>query len=492
MKNLTIMLWLLVMLLAACTDKPHNATLSQELPHIAPDYIGVTIPPGIAPLNFYCTDDDAEWMDVCVSGSKGEALHANGSYADFDMGVWHELTRQHAGDSISVTVSIRHNNGQWTTYRPFAIYVSADSLGQWGLTYRLIPPGYETYGNMGIYQRCLSNFEETPILENKPIERQCMNCHTTNATNPDQLTLHLRGSHGATIVGKGGKTEILEGRNAQLGGGMVYPYWHPQGRFIAYSTNATHQRFHQRADRRVEVYDDKADIIIYDTDSHTIMADSLLTRQRRLENFPAFSPDGQWLYFCSAASTDSIWKNYRNVHYDICRVHFNADDGSTEGPIETVVAASQAGRSAVMPRMSYDGRYLLFTLADYGCFPIWHPESDLWMKDMKSGEEWPLKEANSNDADSFHNWSLNSRWVVFTSRRDNGLYTQLYLAHVDADGKTAKAFRLPQKNPAEFDRECLFSYNTPDFASRRLRLNSQELYRRILEEGRTGTTLKRR
>ena len=490
MKKLAFLL-LLAFFVLACTDKPHDAAQSGQWPDIAPDYIGVTIPDGIAPLNFYCPDEQAECMDVTVSGSHGEALHANGSYADFDIDQWHELTKQNRGDSLIVSVSIKRN-GQWTTYRPFPIYVSTDSLGAWGLTYRLIPPGYENYGSMAIMQRCLGNFEETPIVENEPMERQCINCHTTNRTHPEQFTFHIRGQHGATVVGKNDKTDILAPRNEELGGGMVYPFWHPEGRFIAYSTNQTHQRFHQLRDRRVEVYDDAADIIIYDTQTNEILLDSVLANSQRLENYPAFSPDGQWLYFCSSVSPDSIWKNYTQVRYDICRVPFHAADGTIGGPTEVVVAASAEGKSAVMPRLSYDGRFLLYTVADYGCFPIWHPESDLWLKNVESGEAWPLTKANSNDADSFHNWSLNSRWVVFTSRRDDGLYTQLYLTHIDANGQPSKAFRLPQKNPKDFDRETLFSFNIPDFASRQLTLSHKEFYRSILSGERKATQLKKR
>lgn len=58
---------------------------------------------------------------------------------------------------------------------------------------------------------------------------------------------------------------------------------------------------------------------------------------------------------------------------------------------------------------------------------------------------YPIDEVNSDDTESFHNWSSNSHWFVFSSRRDNGLYTYLYIAGVDADGKVTKPFMLPQK-----------------------------------------------
>lgn len=489
MKQLLTLLTIIVTM-SACSSLPENPQKSDRLPKIVPDYTGVTIPVGIAPLNFYVDEEDVDRVDVIVKGAKGDELNTNGEFADFDINEWHTLLAQNIGDSLSVTVAVR-SKGTWTEYKPFTIYVSNDSLGEWGVTYRLIPPGYETYGSMGLYQRDLSTFEETPILENKNVGGNCMNCHTPNHTHPDLFTFHVRGEHGATVVGHDGQIDILAPRNEELGGSMVYPFWHPSGQFIAYSTNQTHQNFHQLSNRRVEVYDDKSDIIIYQPQTHEILLDSIVASTELLENYPTFSPDGQWLYFCSAQRVDSIWKHYRDVKYNICRISFDPANGMLGRNIETIVDARSAGKSANMPRLSYDGRYLLYTLSDYGCFPIWHPEADLWMMDLTTGNAFPLDNANSNDAESFHNWSLNSRWIVFTSRRDDGLYTQLYIAHVDEQGKASKPFRLPQRNPKEYDAETLYSFNTPDFASKPIDLQKANIHQRLTSKERINTTLKR-
>ena len=488
MKHLLSYLLPVVTFLAGCTSRPERPDVSDSLPAITPDYVGVVIPDGIAPLNFYMADDGVDAMDVTVEGARGGRLHANGRYADFDMDEWHTLTRQNRGDSLVVTVCARRD-GRWTEYRPFAVHVSSDSLGEWGLTYRLIPPGYEAWGHMGIYQRELATFEQTPVVDNNGIGGQCVNCHTPNRTNPQQYTFHVRGPQGATVVSKDGRAEVLQPRNDALGGGMVYPYWHPSGRYIAYSTNDTHQNFHQRSNRRVEVYDERADIILYDTEPHEILLDSTLASREWLENYPAFSPDGQTLYYCTAQLADSIWKNFHEIRYSICRIAFDPETGRFTGRPDTLVSACKTGKSANMPRVSYDGRFLLYTLCDYGCFPVWHPESDLWMMDLKSGEHYPLTAANSNDAESFHSWSLNSRWIVFTTRRDDGLYTTLYIAHVGADGHADKAFRLPQRNPKEYDAEAVCSFNTPDFTSRPVAGDRRQLYRKIMSADRQGHAL---
>lgn len=472
--------------LCGCHSSPENPVVSSEWPAIVPDYTGVTIPVGIAPLNFGM--DDAERLDVTVRGGKGGELHVNGAYADFDIDEWHTLTQQNKGDTLSVTVCALQND-RWVQYRPFTIAVSDDELGEWGVTYRLIPPGYESYGLMGIYQRDLGNFEQTPILENETIEGQCINCHTPNRTNPEQFTFHVRGQHGATIVRAVDGIDVLAPKNETLGGSMVYPFWHPTGQYIAFSTNQTRQNFHQRNDLRVEVYDDKSDVIIYNTSTREIILDSMVSRKDHLENYPVFSPDGNTLFFCDALCVDSIWKNYQQLKYNICSIGFNPETGTFNCAVDTVVQARSMGKSAVMPRVSYDGRFLLYTLCDYGCFPIWHPEADLWMLNLENGESFPLEQANSTDADSFHNWSLNSRWIVFTSRRGDGLYTKLYLAHIDRNGRAGKAFRLPQRNPQEYDAETIWSFNTPEFATAPIRLDRESLQNQIIGEQRKPTTI---
>jgi hypothetical protein len=455
-----------------------------------PDYIGVTIPSDMAPLNFYIEDEEVDLVDVVVRGNKGDELHSNGEYADFDIDEWHALTQNNRDDSLQVTVTVR-KDGQWTAYKPFSVFISSDSLGEWGVTYRLIPPGYETYGSMGLYQRNLSNFEQKPILENKLVDSDCMNCHTPNRTNPGQFTFHVRGEHGATVVRNGSQLHVLAPRNQDLGGSMVYPFWHPSGKYIAYSTNQTHQNFHQLRDRKVEVYDDRSDIIIYNIAAQEIQLNSIVATDNHLENYPVFSPDGKSLYFCAADRIDSIWTQYKDIKYNICRIDFDAETGRLGESVDTIVNARQSGKSANMPRLSYDGRFLLYTISDYGCFPIWHPEADLWMMDLISGENWPLKTVNSHDSESFHNWSLNSRWILFTTRRDDGLYTQLYLAHIDADGKASKPFRLPQQNPREYDLENIYSINTPEFTQAPIDINEEQLARQLMRQERISTSLRR-
>ena len=406
--------------LGSCMSKPGilvptNPIQANQLPKIYPDYIGVTVPATIAPLNFNVEDIDAESVNVVVEGSKIGELQSEGDYANFDIDEWHHLLAQNRGGDLKVTVYVE-KKGNWTQYKDFDIHVSPYALDDWGVTYRRIAPGYEVYGKLGIYQRNLSNFEETAILENTAAPGACLNCHTANRTNPDQFTFHVRGDHGATLVSQNGKREWLKAKNDSLKGSMVYPYWHPSGKYCAYSTNTTHQSFHAVKDERIEVFDQASDVFVYQPSPHELILDSLLMTKDHYETYPVFSPDGKTLYFCSSTA-EPIPSGYKNIKYNICKIGFDAATGKFGNQVDTIFNARELGKSATHPRPSYDGRYIMFTMSDYGCFPIWHKEADNWLLDLKTEQARPMTAANSRNTDSWHNWSKDSHNTPdFTSK----------------------------------------------------------------------------
>ena len=81
---------------------------------------------------------------------------------------------------------------------------------------------------------------------------------------------------------------------------------------------------------------------------------------------------------------------------------------------------------------------------------------------------------NSPDVESYHSWSSNGRWIIFSSRRDDGSYTRLYIAYFDRNGKARKPFRLPQATP-DYDDNRMKSYNIPEFMARPVSISKKEL-----------------
>ena len=147
-------------------------------------------------------------------------------------------------------------------------------------------------------------------------------------------------------------------------------------------------------------------------------------------------------------------------------------------------ACDSIGKSMAVPRISPDGRYALFTLAAYGQFHIWHKDADLWIKDFETGDIRPLRKLNSEDADSYHTWSSNGRWIVFSSRRDDGSFTRPYIAYFDQNGRDHKAFILPQEDP-ESNLYLMKSYNVPELTRDAVGPSASEF--RSVIYGTTGT-----
>ena len=470
-------------LLVACTEPVYNTRQEIVPPHIYPDYIGVTIPVNIAPLCFNMADETALRIDAVIDDRHGHSLHAQGDESvDFDLDDWHALLTQNRGDSLSVTVSAKYEDG-WHTYRAFHIFVSPDSI-DYGLCYRLIEPGYEVWSKMGIYERDLSSFDERPLIENTQFEG-CVNCHSFNRGNPADMSLHIRGPHGATLLRHdGGPLAAYNTKTDQTLGFCVYPYWHPSGRYIAYSTNATRQLFHGAHTNRIEVFDTSSDLQVYDVEKNELLLTPLLKQDSIYETYPVFSADGHSIYFCAARAIPEDSHQLDSIRYNLCRIDFDPATGRFGNHIDTVVDADAQHQSISFPRPSYDGRFLCYTLSDYGQFSIWHHEADLWLLNLVTGESHPMTGANSDDTESFHNWSTNSRWLVFSSRRDDGLFTRPYFCHVDTQGRVSKAFMLPQRNPRRFYRDRFLSFNVPEFIIAPTRFDGSKACRIINDDAR--------
>ena len=435
-------------LLSSCTPTPENVQKSNELPPVYPDYCDVTIPVNIAPLNFLLRAD-CEAIEV----KAGElTLNACGNEAVFDIGDWKALMQQSADKEIEVTITALIN-GSWKQYRPFKWLVVSDKVDPY-LTYRLIEPDYEIWNKVQIQQRCVENFDVNALGHYEQLENRCMNCHTFANQDPNLSMMYVRGPGGGAILNQCGQLSKLDIP------GCVYFGFSPTGRYITYSTQKIIPAFHSTPDKRLEVYDAESNIYVADMQEHRIISSPLLSDSLKFETFPTFSPDGRYIYFCAADSV-SLPNDIKKLQYRLLRIPFDEATGAIGSRVESWSEATPRKSSVCHPRISPDGRYLLYTVADYGTFPIWHPEADLQLMDLQTGAVDTLAIVNSEKSDTYHSWSSNSRWFVFASKRDDGLYGKPYFCYIGSDGKAHKPFCLPQEHPTFYD-NCLKSFNAPE------------------------------
>ncbi|GHT39655.1 cytochrome c-binding protein [Bacteroidia bacterium] len=421
-----------------------------------------------------------EKINAVIEDSKGNKIEVQGKKnIPIPIEKWRDMLKANTGGEITVTVAVKHEN-QWKQYRSFPIYISEYPIDE-GLVYRLIAPGYEIYSKMGIYQRSLSDFKQTTLLENTLVSPSCVNCHSFKQTSANDMSLHVRGEYGGTILQTNGHIDVLNLKRDSLIGPGVYPYWHPEGKYIAYSVNTTQQMFHSAADERIEVVDLASDIMVYDIESNKVLTTPLL-KTENFETFPSFSPDGKTLYF-SCSTQQELPGDYQEIRYNLCKIDFDPATGAFGTKTDTLIWADKDKKSVSFARPSYDGKYIMYTLGNYGNFSIWHKEADLWLLDLQTGENRPLTEVNSPDTESYHSWSSNSRWFVFSSRRIDGLYTRPYIASIDENGKVSKPFLLPQKNP-DYYLESLYSFNIPEFVNGPVKLDLSELKEQLISKER--------
>lgn len=449
-----------LILLSGCREKPSGLIQMEHYPSIYPDYVNVTIPYNIAPLNFRMKDKCSR-IEVTISGKTGKIIIRSEDRISIPIRRWKRFLKEQKGDSLEVNVTAL-SGGNWKKFKSFSWHISEDAIDPF-LSYRLIEPGYEVWHKLQICQRDLESFEETVIVDNNLIDGGCVNCHTYSKQDPSLSFFHLRHKNGGTMIQKNGKIRKLNTATDSTISAGVYGYWHPGGRFIAFSTNVIIPEFHSINNMRLEVYDTISDIVVLDIEKNEIFKNPLISGKNEFETFPAFSVDGQKLFFCSAKAT-RMPVNYKSVKYSLCAISFDPYAVSFGTQVDTLISSFQTGKTLSQPKPSPDGKYILFTSFDYGNFPVWHKEADLNLLKLSDLSVDTIPIVNSDNSDSYHSWSSDSRWFVFASKRDDGMYGKPYFAHIDENGRCSKPFLLPQKDAGFYD-FLLKSYNIPELAT---------------------------
>ena len=435
-----------------------------------PDYQEVTIPCNIAPLNFYYTDPDLS-RAVTVFSSGEVSVTFRGREVVWKEKVWKRLVASASGSEIEVVSTLKSGTVEEKRWK---IHVSHDPIDPY-LTYRLIEPGFEVWDDLEIVERHLESFESKVISDWRHTANKCMNCHIHSQARGDLSMFYLRGEGGGAILNRNGTLRKLSLRDSSMISPTVYGEIHPAGRFGVFSTNIIIPGMHSFANRRMEVFDTASDLCVADFDNNEMMSFPATARDDVFETFPVFSADGKWVYYC-AAPARPVPAEINQLMYSLVRVPFDAATGTLGTQADTVWSASAHGLSVCHPKASPDGRWLLFTVADYGTFPINHRECDLRMLDLKTGNIFTLDEVNADGSDTYHSWSSTSKWFVFASKRGDGMFGKPWFSHVSEDGSVTKPFLLPQGDPHFYD-NMLRSFNVPDLGSSSVGFDAEEIGR---------------
>lgn len=453
-----------------------------KAPRIRPDYTETVIPPNIAPLNFLVKEPAAQYL-VKIYSTTGDTIHVFTKTPAIIIPIrpWKKLMTANRGNELYFDVYAKNKNNQWTRFKTITNTIANENIDPY-LVYRKIRSVHSNWKRMGIYQRNLQNFDESLVLNNRFHGGVCLNCHAFANNRTDKMAIGFRSA-------KYGSSALLveDGAAKKLGTKFTYTAWHPSGRLVAYSYNKVNQFFHTARSEVREVVDLDSLLAYYLCDSQTIKTSPNLSKKDRLETYPTWSPDGRYLYFCSAPM---LWSDrnkvppqrYDEVKYDLLRISYDLEKDQW-GDLETVLSAKDTGLSILEPRISPDGRWLLCCMSDYGSFPVHYPSSDLYLIDLKAAEQtgrfdYRRLDINSDQSESWHSFSSNSRWIAFSSKRDYGLFTRSYFSYVDEQGKVHKPLIMPQKDPAFYD-SCIKTYSVPELVTEPVKVRAEKFGRLI-------------
>lgn len=481
---------IIALILCSCghPEVPSDATAVGSKPVVYPDYTDVTLPANLCAPNFMLRDCEEAVARFSVNGIS--YTYGDDNKVIIDEDEWEELcdAASSSGKPINVEV-FACVSGKWSAYKPFNITVARDSIDPY-ISYRLILPSYVAYEDLSIDQRNLTSYEETNIYNNVLVsteqDGQCINCHSYQNYKTDNMLFHMRQSFGGTmLVTKGELRKIDLKTDSTLSAG-VYPAWHPALNMIAFSTNKTQQVFHTKDHSKIEVFDTASDLILYDVDKNTVS--TICNAEDEFEVFPTWSPDGKTLYYCSAHfeyhdtidHVQEIVPRLAEIKYSIYSRSF---DPTTRkfGDAQLIYDAAALGKSATLPRISPDGKTMVFAIGNMGCFHVWHPEADIMALDLATGTVRPLDGLNSKCSESYPSFSSNGRWILTASRRDDNNFTRPYISYYDRQGKCHKAFEVPQKDP-EFYSLFMRSYNRPEFMTQPVTISPQEFANKARED----------
>lgn len=441
-------------------------------------------PPDMAPTVVRWTESgSAQTWFVVLSTSRDNVIYSTMVEDNFfqpDSLLWETI--KEIGLTESVTISVLGVNGSTiSSGAECSIHTSPDRVGA-PIFYRAVPlPFIDAVHNLEKIRWHLGDISspnKAPVLlENLPL---CGNCHTFT---PDGKTLAMdvdyandKGSY--VIKAIEDKTVLTPNdvitwssykpEDGQQTFGLLSQI-SPDGRYIA-STVKDRSIFVATEGLRYSqlFFPIKGIIVIYDRETGEFFSLPGADDPTYVQSNPSWSPDGRWLYFAreEAYQTEAIEQSKevilptelaqefidgkREFKFDIYRIPFNNGKG---GKAEPLKGASLNGKSNYFPRVSPDGKHLVFCQADN--FMLLQPDSKLFLIPPDGGEP-KLLACNTDSMNSWHSWSPNSNWLVFSSKI-RGAYTDLLLTHIDEKGQASPPVLLENLS---FDH---YAVNIPEF-----------------------------
>ncbi len=302
-----------------------------------------------------------------------------------------------------------------------------------------------------------SYHEPKVLLENLPV---CGNCHSFS---PDgkrfAMDVDAFGDKGSYLIADVEKEVEMQPENfitwsdfQEKSTMALLSQVSPNGKYVV-STLDDNEIFESRDELEYSqlFFPIKGILTVYDIENKSFYALNGADDTTYVQSNSNWSPDNKYIYFARSkavqrkqsgmthgtgiydvnkfqAMRDSFLMAQKKFKFDVMKIAFNEGKG---GKPEMVKGASQNGMSNYFSKISPDGKWMVFCRAEN--YMLLQPDSKLYIMPTDGSAEPRLMNCNTSNMNSWHSWSPNNRWMVFSSKKF-GAYTQLFLTHIDENG----------------------------------------------------------
>ena len=346
------------------------------------------------------------------------------------------------------------------------------------VVYRLVSPQFQAQKTPDTFIRDLRSFKVKTFLSAR--RQYCFSCHTFSSKRGTEgmMSIKMRFTAGKEQPSGLGILDMASGKGWKVTfpfphKGFTYTAWNFRGDKLAVSANQAFSSSRPLIHETQELEYSSSDIAVYDLSQDRVALLPGASSPDDIEIYPTWTPDGRRIVFSRVKAGVSA----RIMKFDLYVVDYHDGKGGTPVAVE---GASHNGRSNYYARYSPDGKWMSFCMADQGS--LVESSSDLYL--LPGDLRGPAHRLECNApyaADSWHSWSSNSRWSVFASKRDDGVYARLYLTQIDEEGHASPAVRLPLKEmPLE-------SFTLPEFLAEMPQIEERQLFEMVRAEAPTRT-----
>ena len=223
----------------------------------------------------------------------------------------------------------------------------------------------------------------------------------------------------------------------------------------------------------------KGILCVYDTQTRTFQSLHGADDPQYVQGNPTWSPDDKYIVFARTKAYDlkhtkgmgkvlltreeckEFTEEGKPFLFDLYRIPFNDGKGGRPEPIE---GASNNGMSNYFAKYSPDGKWIVFCKAK--SYMLLQPDSELYIMPAEGGKPRRLR-ANTTRMNSWHSFSPNGKWLVFSSKAYSA-YTQLFLTHIDEQGRSTPAVLLSHFTSPDRAANIPEFINTKPYAIRKI------------------------